>query len=59
MSKWIKLVGEVGHECQLPWSISDETVNGIHLQKRHAGSIWQCHCGLKYEWNGKKFNGAM
>ena len=59
MSKWIKLVGEKGHECDLPWSINEAMMNAIHLQKRHTGSVWQCDCGLKYEWNGKKFGVAI
>ena len=59
MSKWIKLIGEKGHMCDLPWAIDAHTTAGTHLQKRHAGSIWECDCGLKFEWNGKKFIGAM
>lgn len=59
MSKWIKLIGEKGHMCDLPWSVDEPRMGATHLQKRHAGSIWECDCGLKYEWNGKKFNGPM
>jgi hypothetical protein len=55
MSKWIKIVGEAAHKCDLPWAIDAHTMPGTHLQKRHSGSIWECKCGLKYEWNGKKF----
>jgi hypothetical protein len=55
MSKWIKIVGEPEHKCDLPWALGAHTTSGIHLQKRHSGSIWKCKCGLKYEWNGKKF----
>ena len=50
-------MGEAGHECQLPWSVKENMMNSTHLQKRHAGSIWQCDCKLKYEWDGKNFTG--
>lgn len=59
MSEWIKIVGEQGHLCDLPWSVEPPRMGVTHLQKRHAGSIWKCDCGLKYEWNGKKFSGPM
>lgn len=59
MSRWIKLIGEEGHRCDLPWSVHVRIMGAVHLQKKHKGSIWECDCGLRYEWNGKKFNGAM
>ena len=59
MSKWIKLIGEPEHVCKLPWSVDSPKMAAIQLQKRHAGSIWQCDCKLKYEWDGEKFNGTM
>ena len=59
MSKWIKIVGEAAHKCDLPWAIDAHTMSGTHLQKRHSGSIWECDCGERYEWDGKDFSGPM
>jgi hypothetical protein len=54
---WIVLIGEdKGHQCELPWSVNEPGMGAIHLQKRHAGSIWQCECLLKYEWSGRKWS---
>jgi hypothetical protein len=57
--KWIKLIGEKGHVCDLPWSVDEPSMGATYLQKRHTGSIWECECGLRYEWKGKKFDGPM
>jgi len=59
MSKWIKIVGEAAHKCDLPWAINAHTMSGTHLQKRNSGSIWECDCGERYEWDGKDFSGPM
>jgi hypothetical protein len=59
MSKWIKIVGEAAHKCDLPWAIDAHTMSGTQLQKRHSGSIWECDCGERYEWDGKDFSGPM
>ena len=54
MSTWIKVVGEPEHNCDLPWSLENSIHMGsIHLQGRHAGSIWQCDCNRIYIWNGR------
>ncbi len=50
---WINVNGEGGHSCDLPWSIDSAKMGATHLQKRHAGSIWQCSCKTQYEWSGK------
>jgi len=56
MSKWIKLVGEVKHTCDLPWSLGGVGMSPTHLQQKHQGSIWECDCGERYIWDGKSFN---
>lgn len=52
--QWIKVNGESGHDCKINLPT---TVNGYmnQLQKRHAGSIWQCNCSNRYEWSGKEW----
>ena len=53
---WIILNGEDnGHKCNLPWSVNGPSMGATHLQKRHAGSIWECKCSIRYEWSGKKW----
>ena len=55
---WVILNGEVGHSCDLPWSVEKPSTGSTHLQKRHAGSVWECSCGKQYEWSGKKWGNA-
>jgi hypothetical protein len=56
--QWIALNGEdTAHSCVLPITVEDKAY-GTMLQKRHAGSVWKCECGLKYEWLGKKWGRA-
>lgn len=53
---WVVLKGEDhGHKCDLPWSVDEPRMGATTLQKRHAGSIWECSCLIRYEWNGKKW----
>jgi len=56
---WIILNGEKGHSCGLPWSVDEPGMGATHLQKRHAGSVWECKCGKQYEWSGKKWKDAI
>jgi hypothetical protein len=53
---WVVLNGEdSGHKCDLPWSVGEPGMGAIHLQKRHAGSVWKCECGRLHEWSGRKW----
>ena len=54
--KWISIVGEkTMHECYLPTTLEKMPAYGTSLQKRHAGSVWQCNCNKLYRWSGKKW----
>lgn len=56
MGKWITLLGEdTSHKCFLPKTVEIQVFGGTSLQKRHAGSIWQCDCNKKYQWSGKQW----
>ena len=57
--KWVTIEGERSHSCYLPTFIGPLGAMSTLLQPRHVGSIWQCSCSLKYEWDGGKFNGPM
>lgn len=53
---WIKLNGENKPQCSLPWSVGEPGIGATHLQKRHAGSVWECSCGIQHTWSGSDWS---